>query len=79
MEKEQTTINDKNEIIKNITSKINTTKLLNFQGIKFIDFNNLLFYIQGLLFTLSTKNKNYTKEQKRLIETLKDIFECMGE
>ena len=57
---------------------INTTKLLNLQGIKYTSFDNLLYYMQGLLYTLSTHNKNYTKEQERLINTIKDILECMG-
>lgn len=56
---------------------IDTTKLLNLQGIKYTSLDNLIFYIKGLLYGLSTHNKNYTKEQKRLITTLKDIFECL--
>ena len=56
---------------------IDTTKLLNLQGIKYTSLDNLIFYIKGLLHKLSTQNKNYTKEQSRLITTLKDIFECL--
>lgn len=65
------------EQLKEFTAKINTTKLLNEQGIKYTSFDNLLYYMQGLLYTLSTHNKNYTKEQERLINTIKNILECM--
>lgn len=56
---------------------IDTTKLLNLQGIKYTSLDNLIFYIKGLLYGLSTHNKNYTKEQERILTTLKDIFECL--
>ena len=56
--------------------KVDTQKLLNLQGIKYTSFDNLLYYMQGLIYTLSTHNKNYTKEQERLIDTIKDILEC---
>ena len=73
----KTTINDNNELLKTFTAQINTTKLLNEQGIKYTSFDNLLYYIQGLLFTLSTHNKNYTKKQEQLINTIKNILECV--
>lgn len=73
----ETTINNNNELLKTFTAQINTTKLLNEQGIKYTSFDNLLYYMQGLLYTLSTHNKNYTKEQERLINTIKNILDCM--
>ena len=57
--------------------KLNHEKLKKLQGITFTNEENIIFYINGLLHTLSINNKNYTKEQERLINTLKDIFECI--
>lgn len=63
--------------MKNFNIKIDNDKLKQMQGIAFSDADNWLYYVQGLLYTLNTHNKNYTKEQIRLIDTLKDIFDCV--
>lgn len=65
------------EQIKEFTVKINTTKLLSEQGIKYSGFDNLLYYLQGTLYYLKTHNKNYTNYQYNLIETVCGILECM--
>lgn len=58
--------------------QINSEKLKKLQGLNFnkID-DNLLFYIQGILYFLKTHNKNYTKKQYEKIYMLYDIFDCV--
>lgn len=63
--------------MKEITIKLNTEEMKRRQGIPTTSAENLIFYINGLIYTLSIHNKNYTKEQLRIIDTLKDIFECI--
>ena len=50
--------------------KINIEKLKELTGIPYTSKENLIFYMQGLLYFLKTHNKNYTSEQLRQIETL---------
>lgn len=57
--------------------KINIEKLKKLTGIPYTSKENLIFYMQGLLYFLKTHNKNYTNEQMREIETLYDILDCV--
>lgn len=60
-----------------INLKLNNEKLEKEQGIKFCETDSMLYYVQGLLYALKSHNKNYTKEQERLIDTVDSIINCL--
>lgn len=60
--------------------KMNFEKLKNNTGLDFKGEHkkeNLIFYMQSILYNLKTHNKNYTKEQEDRINLIYDIFECI--
>ena len=60
--------------------KIDFEKLKNDCGLDFANNKqDLIFYIQSILYNLKTHNKNYTKAQYERICLLADIFDCIEE
>lgn len=57
--------------------EIDIEKLKNDCGILYSGSDDLIWYIQQLLYYLNTHNKNYTKDQQYKINLLTDIFECV--
>ena len=57
--------------------RINKEKIKNETGLNEMSEKDYLNYMYSLLYSLSTHNKNYTKEQEYEIYTLKSIIENM--
>ncbi len=57
--------------------KIDIRKLEKMTGIRNISPQDLLFYVQGMLYFLNTHDKNFTEEQNQKIELLYNILDCI--
>lgn len=55
---------------------INHEKLATY-GFSFDDLSDMYLYVKSLVEWLESHNKNYTKEQYRKIDSLKEILDCI--